>query len=288
MLEAKLGIFYILANPANDNLGLWILVCVPLIVFVLVWAIDSIPSPKYGAASKADFKHWEEYNKNHKKYTELAESKEDEFFNESLKTINNRDNESEWGKYRHAYRRASALMDIHYDEGDAETVIVYYILCKIFLTCYDVRAPTTLYGKQRLQFSPDIMERYYKVEDPSFWERHFKEEEDQTEIERDAKPLACIYIGHDKESGFSYVGQTMNAPEKRWREHRKEGTGPYKAGCKYPRWDVIKGEVPVDELDYWEAFYIGYHNSYECGFNENRGNDWAAYCKGVAEQNSAS
>jgi hypothetical protein len=144
-----------------------LLLCVPLIFTVLVVAIDSIGGPKYGAASKGSFKHWKEYNKNHKKYTELAESKRDEFFNESLKTIDNRDNESEWGKYRHAFRRSFTLLSIHNKQGDAEAAIVYYILSRIFYQRYEINAPTTLYGKQQLETSPEIWFKYYNAEDLS-------------------------------------------------------------------------------------------------------------------------
>ncbi|MDB4511278.1 GIY-YIG nuclease family protein [Akkermansiaceae bacterium] len=257
-----------------------LLLCLlPLIFIILVTGLDSVGAPTYGAASKGDFKHWEEYNKNHKKYTELAESRSDEFFNESLKTINKRDAGTEAGKYRHAYRRAYALLGIYNKDGDMETVIVYYILSRMFYQLYETHAPTTLYGKQKLTTSPDMWLKYYEAEDPS---RKLKKQTSSP------KSLACIYSGLDKESESIYVGQTVNAPEKRWREHRKEDTGPYKAGCKYPQWDVIKGEVPVEDLDYWESFYIGYYNSYECGFNENRGNNWAAYNEGLAKRNSNS
>ena len=46
-------------------------------------------------------------------------------------------------------------------------------------------------------------------------------------------------------------------------------------------WEVLREQVPFDQLDYWESYYIGYYNSVENGFNDNRGNDLKAYQEGL-------
>jgi len=46
--------------------------------------------------------------------------------------------------------------------------------------------------------------------------------------------LACIYMGTD-ETKLVYVGQTQDAPERRWKEHRLIGSGPFKKGATYVR-----------------------------------------------------
>lgn len=86
-------------------------------------------------------------------------------------------------------------------------------------------------------------------------------------------------MGRTKD-GKMYVGKTAKEPERRWVVHRKMGTGPFKDGNDYAEWSIIRGNVPLKELDHWEAYYIGYYNTYEGGYNENPGNDKIAYTQG--------
>jgi hypothetical protein len=76
------------------------------------------------------------------------------------------------------------------------------------------------------------------------------------------------------------VGQTLEAPERRWIQHRAEGTGPFKRGAQYVEWKVIRGEVQPAKLNELESYYIGLFNAYENGHNDNRGNDSMAYERG--------
>ena len=79
-----------------------------------------------------------------------------------------------------------------------------------------------------------------------------------------------------------YVGQTQDAPERRWLQHRADGTGPFKNGDQYVTWEVVEGEVPTAKLDERESYCIGLFDAFENGYNENRGNDFAAYERGCS------
>jgi len=71
-------------------------------------------------------------------------------------------------------------------------------------------------------------------------------------------------------------------------QHRRSRTGAFKDGAINVNWEVIRERVIFDELDYWESYYIGYYNSLDFGFNDNRGNDLNAYDKGIGEARMAS
>lgn len=135
-------------------------------------------------------------------------------------------------------------------------------------------APKNAYGTVRLSLSVEAHKRMRAEEldrlNPS----------DELKTKRNIN-LACIYIGYDSDNKKPYVGQTIGDPEFRWKEHRINGTGPYKKGAFYADWKIVKGNVALTELDEYESFYIGYFNSYEVGHNENKGNNWQAYERGV-------
>jgi hypothetical protein len=98
-----------------------------------------------------------------------------------------------------------------------------------------------------------------------------------------ARPLACIYIGRC-EQGRAYVGQTVGAPESRWVQHRFGGTGPFKKGEQYVRWEVIEGSIDPAKLDELESYYIGFFDANKNGYNDTQGNDWRAYQRGQADR----
>jgi len=87
-----------------------------------------------------------------------------------------------------------------------------------------------------------------------------------------------IYLGKCRENKY-YIGQTTKDPESRWLKHRQSMTGPYKNNSSHVDWKVIK-TCRATELDYFESFYIGYYNSFECGHNDNEGNNSDAYLEG--------
>ena len=98
-----------------------------------------------------------------------------------------------------------------------------------------------------------------------------------------ARPLACIYIG-TCDKGRVYVGQTVGLPESRWLQHRFGGTGPFKKGEPYVRWEVIKGGIDPTKLDEWESYFIGFFDANKNGYNETQGNNWKAYQRGQADR----
>ena len=94
----------------------------------------------------------------------------------------------------------------------------------------------------------------------------------QIKKKKDRK-LACIYLGEDNIEHKPYIGQTNGNPEKRWKEHRNNGTGPFKNGASYAKWIVIEENVQKTKLNELESYYIGFYNAYVNGHNENKGND---------------
>jgi hypothetical protein len=169
--------------------------------------------------------------------------------------------------YRHLWRRA-VVLQAHIAQTEEEKQIlknIQEIAARNYYSC----APRNAYGKVRLRITPNQVFEYLKREqsqtkDTNHW---------------DTKKFTCVYVGMTKD-GKMYVGKTVNEPEKRWVEHRKTSTGPFKNGNDYAEWSVVRGNVQPKELDYWEAYYIGYYNTYEEGYNENPGTDKTAYDRG--------
>ena len=94
------------------------------------------------------------------------------------------------------------------------------------------------------------------------------------------KPMACLYLGIDTGSGRYYVGQTLNEAELRFLQHRKDRSGPYKNGSISVNWEIIEAEVEPAVLDYKEAYWIGFYDSYAQGFNDTKGNSPKGYKEG--------
>lgn len=169
--------------------------------------------------------------------------------------------------YRHVWRRA-VVLETHFDITEEQKQILKSIQ-ELAARNYYANAPENAYGRVTLKITPKQVFEYIKREqsqskDTNHW---------------DTKLFACVYVGRTKD-GRMYVGKTVNEPERRWIEHRKMGTGPFKDGHDYAEWSVVRGNVQPKELDYWEAYYIGYYNTYEEGYNENPGNDKTAYGRG--------
>lgn len=90
-----------------------------------------------------------------------------------------------------------------------------------------------------------------------------------------------IYLVHNIESDRYYVGQTVNSFDIRYqsgwlyshsyKDTVKEDLTLYgKESFKFTK--IFKVAHSQYELDKLEAYYIDYYNSYENGYNENRGN----------------
>ena len=174
--------------------------------------------------------------------------------------------------FRHAWIRAVILENIYAERNELEKKSLYKGLGDLSAEKYHAVAPEGAYGKIPLEFTPKQQQELRKKEETRLWPPQGKLNEN--------KNLACIYIGKDK-NNKPYIGQTLNEPELRWVQHRKEQTGPYKDGQDYVQWDILKGNVSPNELDYWEAYYIGIYDAYEKGYNSNKGNYLEAYNKGI-------
>lgn len=175
--------------------------------------------------------------------------------------------------YRHAWKRATILELIYKRMENLKLAATYSKMAEIAAKNYYGVAPEGPYGKVTLRMSPEAMQRLL-------------EKEVQLLLPPEPSPkrdLACIYMGMD-ENKLIYVGQTQDAPERRYKEHRLTGTGPFKKGTIYPQWTVLRGSVEPDQLDELESYFIGFYDSYEHGYNENRGNDWQAYERGCQDR----
>jgi hypothetical protein len=74
-----------------------------------------------------------------------------------------------------------------------------------------------------------------------------------------------------KKIGYIY-GQTIGDPEKRFLEHRKNKTGPYRTGLEEVTWHILESDISGNDLNNREAFWIKEKNAYLSGHNRTKGN----------------
>ena len=86
-----------------------------------------------------------------------------------------------------------------------------------------------------------------------------------------------IYRAYNSE-GKSYIGQTVKTLEQRKYGHwsnRKDGKAFHNAlldkGLDAFKWEVLEDNIPEDELNDREIYWIDKFNSYENGYNSDRG-----------------
>ena len=206
-----------------------------------------------------------------KEYSEAVSRSFYEFLDECKETVPYAPKNPEAALYRYAWRRGIMLERIYEEKGLQKEALLVRGHRAIAGNFYDKVAPENAYGKVRLKFTPKQQESFYKKELARL---------EPGDCTSEVKNLACIYIGRDR-NDKTYVGQTINAPELRWAQHREKSTGPYKGDADYVRWDILKGKVPVEKLDYWESFYIGLYDAYRTGYNSTAGNDLQAYQEGL-------
>ena len=181
--------------------------------------------------------------------------------------------------YRHAWKRAAVLEILYQRESDAGRALLYRQFQKLAAARYYPVAPAGPYGRRPLRMGAAAAMRLLEAES--------RRMSPQKGTRRARQSSACIYRG-TCEAGRVYIGQTQEAPERRWIKHRAEGTGPFKNGSQYSNWDIVEGEVPPQKLNERESYYIGLFDTFENGYNDTRGNDWGAYERGcVARENSA-
>lgn len=175
--------------------------------------------------------------------------------------------------FRHMWKRAKALEIIYQRMENPKLAATYSEIAELAAKRYYEVAPEGPYGKATLSISAQATERLLRKE---------------IQLMSPPEPvrvrhLSCVYMGTD-ENGLVYVGQTLDAPERRWKEHRIAGSGPFKKEAKYVQWKVLHGSVERDDLDESESYYIGLYNSYESGHNESRGNAWQEYERGCQDR----
>lgn len=83
----------------------------------------------------------------------------------------------------------------------------------------------------------------------------------------------CIYY-HKSIDGKYYIGQTCQEVEQRWRKGSGYNTKKFNKGIikEYGGWDsfehgILEFDIPEEEIDKKEAYYINLYDSVENGFN---------------------
>ena len=159
------------------------------------------------------------------------------------------------------------------------------------------------YDKKRYQENLDYFKennKKYRQENPDYFKEYNKEYYDKntqealqqikTEVESnpdkynyiiDKEIFGIIYLVHNVKTNRYYVGQTTIGFDNRYPsgwlyEHSKKDTVKHdlqlygKESFKFTK--LFKVAHSQYELDKLEAYYIDYYDSYENGYNENRGN----------------
>lgn len=94
------------------------------------------------------------------------------------------------------------------------------------------------------------------------------------------KPTGIIYRAYNTVSEKSYVGKSMYSIERRRKQHYTTAKKVHhkfaNALCAYEKdvwvWSVLK-QVPVEELNYYEKFFIDDLDTYHNGYNTLNGNE---------------
>lgn len=95
--------------------------------------------------------------------------------------------------------------------------------------------------------------------------------------------IGCIYIIKNKCNDKVYIGQTTQGAENRWKQHckpcerKRKNYTLYKAMNKYGvenfYYEVLENNVPYEELDEREKYYIEKYDSFKHGYNSTPGGD---------------
>lgn len=181
--------------------------------------------------------------------------------------------------YRHAWKRAAVLEIIAQREENDERAALYRQFQKLASGQYYPIAPSNAYGTVQLRLEPSAAQRLLELEE----KRLLPPEPKGQKRKKPGASKPCVYIGRSSD-GKVYVGQTQEPPEKRWLQHRTEGTGPFKDGHPDIDWKVVETDVPAERLNERESYFIGLLSAIDDGYNENRGNDADAYEQGRTER----
>jgi len=252
------------------------------LIGLLVWIIYGVSKAMSDGAKERAIKRETEFGyaereDNKAKYDKLAESRWPAFLAECTASVPHSSKHKKAALFRHAWKRAHVLKEIYESSEDLEDMLVHEHFIKFAENSYSHVAPQNMYGKVGLEMSFKQQAKLYEVE----YKRLYPDPESPK-----PKEFSCIYRGVDTATKRTYIGQTTNEAEERWLQHRKSKTGAFKDGAINVNWEVLREQVPFDQLDYWESYYIGYYNSVENGFNDNRGNDLKAYQEGLRNRDS--
>lgn len=183
--------------------------------------------------------------------------------------------------YRYVYRRCKVL-EYLLSNGAAVgsdissediKIIEQYAVEHYYKYC-----PETLYGQAALKLTIPMINKLMRSE-------KLKIDELLNKKKSNAIIDGFIYLGISS-GGKRYIGKTTRSPERRYLEHREFSSGPYKLGHSHVEWKIIH-TCKASELDHWESYFIGFHNSYENGLNENRGNLPPSYDQGKIANKSS-
>jgi len=91
----------------------------------------------------------------------------------------------------------------------------------------------------------------------------------------------CIYLITNLITKKVYVGLTTREPEIRWQQHEYSGRNPkyhFHHSIKKHGWENFKPEilaenVPIEELNDLEIYYIALYDSFNNGYNSTKGGD---------------
>lgn len=171
----------------------------------------------------------------------------------------------EAAKWRFVWRRAVTLTDHYRELGDEKLERQYANFARMASQRYWPVAPRNDYGTVSLSLPVTIRKKILKAE--------------LSKTNSAQKRSGCIYVGTD-ENGLRYVGQTTQVPEERWLQHRSTKSGPFKHGQHFISWEIVETGLKLGDLDSRESHFIGFLNTFRCGYNDTRGNDPLAYRNG--------
>lgn len=197
------------------------------------------------------------------------------FLNETKRLVPKAPKYPEAALFRHAWKRA-AVLEIYYQaRSDVTNAEQYCTFQKMASSRYFPIAPKGAYGKIPLKLEPDAASHLLDKESNRLTPKSPKQS--------CSRSLACIYSGIDSHHRV-YIGQTIEAPEKRWVQHRASSTGPFKKGNEYVQWGILEGGLKLTQLNERESYYIGFYDAFKNGFNDSRGNDLKAYEQGMHDR----
>jgi predicted GIY-YIG superfamily endonuclease len=176
--------------------------------------------------------------------------------------------QKDYGFARDVWRRCIALACLHDGKiypNNCPPIADIMKLATISKNFFIANAPKNAYGKSHLKISPLQLKK-------------------ELDLAKNGLPTISdqkcfIYLGKTTNDRV-YVGQTIQAPEERYLQHKKARSGPFKTGQESVEWKILK-ECEWTDADYWESYFIGVYDATVRGYNENRGNSARGFSEGT-------